>query len=63
MTKKDFWWLLCGIALAFALQILYDGLGDYLEPTPKFLCGIAIAIVLIIALLGVRFFSEILRRP
>ena len=27
--KGDFWWLLWGIGMSFALQVLYDGLGEW----------------------------------
>ncbi len=35
-----------GIALAFFLQVLYDGLGDYPHVTPKFWIGLSMVSIL-----------------
>lgn len=51
-NKKDtnFFWILWGIGLAFGVQVLYDGVGVYSNPTSKFYYGLLIEAVLLIGL-------------
>jgi len=50
VTKKDFFWILWGIGVAFGIQVLYDGAGEYPNLTQKFWYGLVIEAVLLIGL-------------
>jgi hypothetical protein len=50
LDKKDFWWILWGILVAFGLQVLYDIAGDYPQFTGKAQFGLAIEAIFLVGL-------------
>jgi hypothetical protein len=50
MNREDGYWLLFGIVIAFALQVFYDGIGEYPNLTQKFYGGFIIDLILIVGL-------------
>jgi predicted PurR-regulated permease PerM len=42
MVNVDFAYFFMGIVLAFALQVLYDGLGEYPKVNRKFWVGVTL---------------------
>jgi len=56
---KELWWILWGIGLAFAVQVLYDIIGVY-YPNEKSVFGIIITAIILIglALTGYRLKSN-----
>jgi hypothetical protein len=62
MDKEDFYFLLWGIGVAFALQVFYDGLGDVLGGifhTSKFYVGIVlILVVFAVVILFGRYYKS-----
>jgi hypothetical protein len=45
MNQEDYIWLLWGIGFSFALQVIYDGIGEFPKLTQKYWGGIVIAFV------------------
>lgn len=59
MTKDEFFWLLWGIGVAFGLQVLYDGAGEYPNLTQKFWYGLLIEAVYLI---GLSFYGLVVKK-
>jgi hypothetical protein len=41
MKKENLFWLLVGIVVAFGIQVLYEGAGEYPDLTRKFWYGLS----------------------